>query len=360
MTLSPFDADRGPELPSRGRGGRRGGGRRRSDPQAMVPDAEFSSYYGRQIVKPAPWGHEIPAYFFLGGLAAGSGLIGSWAQVRGYAVLRRNSRLGAMAAVGLSGAALVADLGRPERFLNMMRTVKLTSPMSVGSWIFTAFSASAGVAVAAEGARLLGLGQGKTLPHRAIGAVLKYAEPASSVGSAAFAAPLAAYTAVLVSDTATPLWQESYRELPFVFTGSALAASCGLAMVTTPVAETAEVRRLALMGAATDVTAYHLMTRRLGPLAEPLEHGQPGRLAKAAEVLTIGGAIGGVLFGRNRVAAAISGLAMMAGSACTRFAIIEAGIESATDPKYTVMHQKARLAARRAAGKVSDSITTAR
>lgn len=356
MTVNAFDSDRGPELPRRRRRGS-GGGRR--DPSVMVPDAQFSSYYGRHIVKPAPWGHEIPAYFFLGGLAAGSGLIGAWGHARGYDVLRRNSRLGAMAAVALSGGALVADLGRPERFLNMMRTMKLTSPMSVGTWIFTAFSASAGVALAAEAAGWLGLDQGNALPQKAIGAGLKIGGPLSSIGSAAFSAPLAAYTAVLVSDTATPLWQESYRELPFVFTGSALAASCGLAMITTPAAQTGEVRRLALMGAATDVTAYHLMARRLGELAEPLEHGRPGWLARAAEVLTIGGAVGATVFGRNRIGASLSGLALLAGSACTRFAVFEAGIESAKDPKYTVIHQKARLAARRAAGLRRDAITTA-
>lgn len=357
MTVNAFDADRGPELPRRRRRG--GGEGRRRDPNVMVPDAQFASYYGRHIVKPAPWGNEIPAYFFLGGLAAGSGLIGAWAHACGYDVLRRNARLGAMAAVGLSGGALVADLGRPERFLNMMRTVKLTSPMSVGTWIFSAFSASAGLAFAVEAADLLGLGRGDSLPQKAIGAGVKVAAPVSSVGSAAFAAPLAAYTAVLLSDTATPLWQESYRELPFVFTGSALAASCGLAMITTPPAQTSEVRRLALMGAATDVTAYHLMARRLGEIAEPLAHGRPGRLARAAEVLTIGGALGATVLGRNRIGAALSGLALMAGSACTRFAVVEAGIESAKDPKYTVLHQKARLAARRAAGMRSDSITTA-
>lgn len=357
MTLSEFDADRGPEQPRRRkRGG--GDGRHRSDPNATVPDAQFSSYYGRQIVKPAPWGHEIPAYFFTGGLAAGSGLIGALAHLKGEDALRRNSRFSALALVGLSSAALIKDLGRPERALNMMRTVKLTSPMSVGTWILAAFGASAGASAAAEGVRMLGLDRGDSSARKAIGAAMPVVEPLASLGSAAFAAPLAAYTAVLASGTATPLWHESYRELPFVFTGSALAASSGLALITCPTAQTVEVRRLAAMGAATDVAAFHLMTRRLGELAEPLEHGRPGMLAKAATALTVAGGAGAAVFGRNRVGAAISGAALLAGSACTRFAVVEAGIESAKDPKYTVIAQKARLAARRVARSVSTSIST--
>lgn len=362
MSTSPFDSDRGPEIPRRrggkGRGKGRGDGRRRSDPNATVPDAHFDSYYGRQIVKPAPWGHEIPAYFFLGGLAGGSGIIGAWASVCDLDVLRRRSRFAALAAVGASGVALVADLGKPQRFLNMLRTVKLTSPMSVGTWIFSAFAACAGVAVACEGAEMLGLRDDGGPGDSIVEVGLNLAEPLSMVGSAAFAAPLAAYTAVLLSDTATPLWHDSYRELPFLFTASALGAASGLAMVTTPPSQTRDVRQLAVGAAATDVIAFHLMKRRLGELAEPLEHGRPGTLATVATVCTISGALGAAFLGRNRAVAVLSGLALMAGSACTRFAVVEAGIESAKDPRYTVISQKARLAARRARGKVDDAITT--
>ncbi|MBB1501799.1 hypothetical protein H5397_10245, partial [Propioniciclava sp. MC1683] len=44
---------------------------------------------------------------------------------------------------------------------------------------------------------------------------------------------MAAYTAVLLSDTATPLWHESHRELPFLFVSSGLSAGCGLSLITT-------------------------------------------------------------------------------------------------------------------------------
>ncbi|MEZ5201560.1 MAG: NrfD/PsrC family molybdoenzyme membrane anchor subunit [Micropruina glycogenica] len=144
-----YDQYRPPEPPRRRRRGgwrgRRGaGGAEGAREQPMVPEAEFTSYYDRPIVKPPPWENPIGAYLFLGGLAAASGMLAAGAELTGNARLRRNSRLSALGAVGLGAVALVIDLGRPERFLYMLRTVKLSSPMSVGSWILSGFSAFAG------------------------------------------------------------------------------------------------------------------------------------------------------------------------------------------------------------------------
>ena len=55
-------------------------------------------------------------------------------------------------------------------------------------------------------------------------------EPAGVV-AAVTAPPVAAYTAVLLADTATPSWHEAHRELPFVFVGSAAAAAGGLGLL---------------------------------------------------------------------------------------------------------------------------------
>jgi hypothetical protein len=190
---------------------------------------------------------------------------------------------------------------------------------------------------------------------------LRFVDPVATAGTATFSMPLAAYTAVLLSDTATPTWRESYRQLPFVFVGSANAAAAGLALLTTPTEQNGPARRLAAIGATVEVAAFERMQHQMHPLvAEPLELGRAGMLLKAARALTIGGALGASVLGRNRVAAALSGLALMAGSALTRFGIFEAGMESAKDPKYTVQPQKERLAERRSRGEIDDSITTAR
>lgn len=378
MTTSPFDNYRPPEEGRKRRrdsgvrgavtgaardltkGGRswlsRDGGGRREAP--AVPDAEFSSYYGQPIVKVVPWDHKISAYLFVGGIAGTSGIIQAGAAATGNAVLQRNSRLVAMTTVALSGVALVADLGRPERFLNMLRTVKLTSPMSVGTWILSGYASFAGVTTASEVLRLL--------PARGPVTVLTRVTDAlgtpSTIGQAAFGAPLAAYTAVLLADTAHPVWHESRRELPFVFVGSAALASGGVQMALTPASLAAPVRRLALAGVATELVAMHRLEEHLADLGidEPVTSGQGAGKLRLAKGLVIAGGVGTLLSGRSRLVAIASGAALAAASALTRMGIVEAGMESASDPKYTVRVQRDRLAERRRQGVVHDSAVTVR
>ena len=310
----------------------------------MVPDAEFTSYYGRNVVKPAPWAHDIPAYLFLGGLAAGSSLLGAGADLSGRPVLRRAGRLGALGAISLSMVALVHDLGRPSRFLNMLRVIKPTSPMSVGTWILTAYGPGAGVAGAAELARLMPFRLG------VISRLLDFAARPGGLAAAAVAPAVASYTAVLLTDTATPAWHDAHRELPFVFVSSAAAASGGFGMLTAPLAEAGPARRMAVVGALAELVVEHRMEQSMGLSAEALHEGKPGKLMQASKVLTAAGALGTVLLGgRSRTGAALSGAALMAWSACTRFGVFEAGLESAKDPRYTVVPQRERLNRRRAA-----------
>ena len=304
----------------------------------MVPEATFTSYYGRPVVKPSPWEADIPAYLFSGGLAAGSSLLAAGADLTDRPGLRRVGRLGAVAALTFSMGALVHDLGRPERFLNMLRTAKLTSPMSVGTWILSGYSPFVVVAAVSEVIDLLPVGQ-----HRGVlRGLAAMGRPAGLVAALA-SPPVAAYTAVLLADTATPAWHAAYRELPFVFVGSAAAASGGLAMLASPIDQAGPARRMALAGAVLEMVAERTMERSMGMTAEPLHHGKAGRLMTAAKSLTLSGAAGSVLASRSRWVAALSGAALMAGSACTRFGIFEAGQESARDPRYTVIPQREHL-----------------
>jgi formate-dependent nitrite reductase membrane component NrfD len=317
------------------RGGRRKGG---GGDRSMVPEATFTSYYGRPIDKPSPWEADIPAYLFAGGLAAGSSLIAAGADLTNRPTLRRSGRLGAIAALTFSMVALVHDLGRPARFLNMLRVAKLTSPMSVGTWILSLYGPFAGAAAATE---MVGM-----LPARYRVGPLKlasYVDRPAGVLAALFAPPVAAYTAVLLADTATPSWHAAYKELPFVFVGSAAAASAGLGLVTSPLDETGPVRRMALGGAVLELLMEHRMEQSMGITAEPLHQGKAGRLMRTAKALTVVGAAGSLLAGRSRAVAVLSGVALLAGSACTRFGVFEAGQASAKDPKYTVVPQRERL-----------------
>jgi formate-dependent nitrite reductase membrane component NrfD len=311
-----------------GREARPGGAWRRGrrGERAMVPPAEFTSYYGKPVINSPVWhSPDIPGYFFLGGLAGASSLLGAGAQATGRAALARAAKAGALGAISLSLTGLVHDLGRPARFLNMLRVVKVTSPMSVGSWILSGYVPAAGVAAAsALTGRVPRLG-------------------AAATAAAALAGPaVAAYTAVLVSDTAVPAWHDGHRELPFVFTGSAATAAGGLGLLAAPAGQNAPARNLALLGAGAEAVAFELMTRRMGMVAEPYSAGKAGGYIWAGRVLTVLGTAGALLGRRNRAIAALSGAALLGASAATRWAVYHAGLASAADPRYTVVPQRQR------------------
>ena len=139
------------------RGGRPGRGSRGGE-QLVVPRARPDSYYGKPIIKEPVWGaRDVAGYLFFGGLAGASSVLAGFAQAAGNHRQAKASKIAAVGAIGLSGVALVADLGRPERFVNMLRVVKVTSPMSVGSWLISAFGgASAAAAACAVTGRLPG------------------------------------------------------------------------------------------------------------------------------------------------------------------------------------------------------------
>ncbi len=313
--------------------------RRRRAENPMVPQAEFISYYGKPVINAPVWaGPDIAGYLFLGGLAGASSLLGAGAQLTGRPSLERAAKTGAFGAGCLSVAALVHDLGRPARFLNMLRVFKVSSPMSVGSWLLSAYVPVAGVAAASA---LTG-----RLPR--IGA-------AATAGATMAGPAVAAYTAALISDTAVPAWHDGYPEMPFIFTGSAAAAAAGLGLLAAPPAETAPARNLGLFGVGLELASFHVMTRRIGMVAEPYYSGRAGVYLKAGEVLAALGVAGSLAGGlsragrRSRAVSALSGAALLAASAATRFGIFHAGLASANDPKYTVIPQRERLRRRSAA-----------
>jgi len=293
----------------------------------MVPEPEFTSYYGRPILKQPVWKQpDVPGYLFVGGLAGASAVLAEGAALTGRPALRRVARLAAAAGSSVGAVALVHDLGRPARFLNMLRMFKVTSPLSIGSWILSGFSALAGAAAASE-----------------VTGRLPVAGRLAGVGAGVLGPALVTYTAALIGDTAVPAWHEAHRELPFVFAGSAAAAAGGLAMVAAPVEEAGPARRMATVGAALELGATEQMMRRLGMLGEPYREGRPGLLLTAARALTIGGVALSPFGRRSRIVSALAGGSYMAGSLLTRFGVFQAGLASAADPKYTVVPQRERL-----------------
>ena len=317
--------------------GRRKGGGGKGD-RLMVPEAEFTSYYGRQILKTPTWKTpDVPLYLFLGGMAGCSAVLAEGAVLTDRPDLEKVARIAAASGAAAGTVALIHDLGRPERFLNMLRVVKPTSPLSVGSVILAPFSALSGAAATSM-----------------VTGVLPRLGRLAGVGAAAFGPPLATYTAALFADTAIPAWHEAHRELPFVFAGSGAQAAGGLAMVLVPLDQTQPARRMALIGAAVEIAAAESIIHRRGLVAEPYRTGLPGRLMSIARNATAVATAASVLAGgRSRTVAALAGATYVGASLTTRFAIFEAGKDSARDPKYVVIPQRERLAAREAAQRES-------
>lgn len=325
-------------------GGLEPGGGRRAGRDAERPVAA-SSYYGRPIVKAPVWKHDIPAYLFTGGLAAGSSLLAAGADLTNRPVTRRAGRLTALAALGASTYFLVNDLGRPERFHHMLRVAKPTSPMSMGTWILSAFGALAGTAAAAD---LATLAPSRSRFSGFLSRLYRPVARGAGVGAAVVAPALATYTGVLLANTAMPSWHAAHQELPVVFAGSALASGAGVGLVGAAVApgalgEAGPARRMAVAGAALELYGAHRAETRHGLLSEPFTTGKAGRLLTAGRTLTALGVAGALLGRRSRTVTAASGLALLAASLATRFGIYEAGVASAADPTYTVEPQRARL-----------------
>lgn len=292
-----------------------------------LPADEVRTYYDHAVLKPPAWKDWIPAYFFCGGLSGASAVLAFGADLTGRRELARRLRVGSLAAIGAGSLFLVVDLGRPLRMYNMLRVVRPTSPMSVGSWLLAAFGTATGAAAATE---LLGI-----LPR--VGA-------AAAALSAALGPAISTYTAVLVADTAVPVWHEARRELPFLFAGSSAASAGALGCIVGPPEESAPARRLAVAGAALELGAHARMDRTLGELAEPYESGPVGLLRRASAAFTAtGAAVLALASRRSRGAAVAGGALILAGSATERFAVFRAGFVSARDPKYVVGPQRRRL-----------------
>ncbi|MDQ2858996.1 MAG: polysulfide reductase NrfD [Candidatus Eremiobacteraeota bacterium] len=290
------------------------------------------SYYGRPVVKAHVWKWYVPAYFWVGGMAGAAAVQCACARLRGEDDLATVEQRAALAGVLVAPMLLIADLGVPHRFLHMLRVFKVTSPMSVGSWILSAFGVAIGGATAAE---LLGWNR----TSRA------FEFAAAGIGPA-----LTVYTAVLVSDTATPVWHEAYETLPFVFVSSGIAAAGAVGTVFAPGHEQISARRLMIGGALALVVSGQIMERRLGTfISEPYRSGKAGLLRRVAGALALGGAGLALARGTSTFATRLAAACISAAGIIERFAVTTAGTQSASDPKYVVEPQRARLDARASA-----------
>jgi len=298
-----------------------------------------NGYYGIPLLKEAPWTWEIPLYFFVGGASGAAAVIGAIADYTGAdRNLVRHARWIAAAGAVISPALLIADLGRPGRFLAMLRVFKPQSPMSVGVWTLLGFSTGAAATAFAE---ILQSRYGPSLPVRVL-------ENAGQAAALAFGLPFSNYTGVLIGATAIPVWNRNAGDLPLHFAASGLGATVGILELMGHEKNRA-VQALGLGAALFETWEGLRIEARSHTHLDPLKHGTSGWVTRA----------GGVLSGPVPAALRIASLfaskkrsgslrrwaagSSIAGSLLTRFGWVAAGKSSARDWKPPLQDESSQL-----------------
>lgn len=309
-------------------------------------EAAGTTYYGLPSIKEPVWIWTIPTYFFVGGLAGAANAFGAMAQVVSPKSLRHLVvRARWIGAVGdaLSAVLLVSDLGKPARFLNMLRVMRVTSPMSIGSWVLAGCGAFSGASL------LLSRANG---PLRKVGDLAGF-------GAGLLGLPLAGYTGVLISNTAVPIWQGGRRTLPALFLASG-AASAGsfLELICTEEKASNACRRFANAGKVAELVGGLVLEREVGKqtrAARPFRRGLPGMLWSLSRALTAASLVLSLAPPKARWKRTASALLGLGGALSLRFAIFEAGKASARDARAGFEQHRERLRARSPVGKAEEA-----
>lgn len=301
------------------------------------------TYFETPLLHEPVWKWMIAGYYYVGGLTGASLVLSAAAQLdeanASKTLMRRCTWIG-VSGTFASALLLIYDLGRPERFLNMLRVFRPTSPMNVGAWILQGASASAM-------GTLLFRGRG--------GFAGKFGNFCGYVGGL-FGAALATYTGVLVGNTAVPVWQESRRMLPVLFAGGAMASVGSAFNLLAANQEEARVaNRFGTLGQIVDLSAGLAMECRASQVeqvGQPFRGGISGILWRAATVLTAASLLINLLPGRSKKKRVAAGVLGTLGAIAMRFSIEQMGKTSARDPRASFQLQRARLNSARAQAKL--------
>jgi formate-dependent nitrite reductase membrane component NrfD len=278
------------------------------------------------------WTWEVPLYFWFGGIASGSSFIALASDLAGDRETAGVARRVTLAAVVPCAPLLVLDLGRPERFLHMMRIFKPRSPMSMGAWCLAAFSGAASGAVLAD---LLGRRREASLLGGATAGLGTY---------------LGSYTGVLLASTAVPVWARSRLFLPAIFTCTAAAtgAAANRLVLAASGMKVGHPSRIALgtvetAAMGTELVLSSLNERRLGRLGLALDEGRANRLFELAKWSVRAGLA--LRFARKRVGPwthHVASVLYLLGGLSFRFAWVEAGKISARDDEAVARMSRVR------------------
>jgi formate-dependent nitrite reductase membrane component NrfD len=289
------------------------------------------SYYDRPVIKKSVWSWDVPAYYYVGGATGSAMALGGVATLlnrRRLSNLILQSRIIGLVGSSVSAYFLIHDLGRPERFLNMLRVFRPSSPMSVGAWILSFFASSGGLAAITE------FGPEWSKPWG----------DAAAVFSGIFGLGLAGYTGVLVAHTTVPVWQRPHRILPALFLSSGVTGAASLFdLIGGNPLEQRAVTVFGTAGKLAELGFAHSMERSVATVPEaalPLQEGLSGAMWKAAKVLTAVSLILSLVPNTSKRLRRVSGVLGTLGSICVRFGVHYAGQKSAMNPRATFRQQR--------------------
>jgi protein NrfD len=303
-----------------------------------VPSGRYSgpTYYDRPTIKSSYYGWLVWSYIYIAGIAGGSQIIATIANLTGAGRLRsvvRNGRFLAVGGSAIGAVLLIADLHTPQRWYNMMRIFRRTSPMSIGSYILTSFGMSSAIAAVPQ------LG-GRWLPGW-----LRRSASLAQIPAALSGAGMGSYTGALLSATSTPMWAATPRLLTARFASAAMATSAAALSLAEELwgdrRNSAKLDKLACIARATDVAlslAANKQYRERGvasSLQEPgIESAQYKLATAAAHVLPlICYGLSSVMPQHSRKLSITAALGVLAGGLLMRSVIMNAGNSSAQRPR---------------------------
>lgn len=307
------------------------------DPWNEVPQtsANDPTYYDRPMLKQSVWGIDIPLYYFCGGAAGAALTLGAAIQFvspRGEHPLRHVSAVCHWTGIigsSLGAVFLIHDLGRPSRFLYMMRVFRPSSPMNMGVWILSGAAPAAivtGLLVKRHG--VLGL----------IGEITGYI-------AGVFGAALSGYTGVLVANSAVPIWQAARHWLPVLFVASSAASAASVIdVVACEACESGMTRIFGTVGRLGELAAAHMVEQAASAVprvGEPLRSGGSAMLWKAARNLTAASFAASLLPFKRRKVGMLAGVLGIAGSLCLRLAVHYMTNVSSRDARASFHQQRA-------------------
>jgi formate-dependent nitrite reductase membrane component NrfD len=296
------------------------------------------NYYGIPPIKHAHWTWQIPVYFWIGGIGAGVHLFSTVAQLLGHEdrALIRTSRYTVLLTMILSPILLIWDLGRPERFYNMLRIVKLRSPMSTQSWSLFLFGNLAGLLATRQAAEdgLLGRGVISRLVMSLIPARLL------SVLALPFGLFVGFNTGNLISATSVPMWARNWMLMAPTFLTSGLSTALSLLSLVLHLGHMGEKKTLRALRRAEKATLVIEGALFAASLARMSRWSKPLFSRKVAPLFVGGGILAGIvapmalLFGREtRSKSLLASTLVLLGGLAFRFAMILGGRISADDPE---------------------------